>query len=53
MLSDMKKTTGDRAKVTNWLGRIGETNTQIIAEVLDACAKDDECRRYFIKRSIE
>lgn len=53
MLSDMKKNAGDRAKVTDWLSRIGETNPQIIKEVLDACAKDDDCRRYFVKRSQE
>ncbi len=36
-----------------WLAHIKETDTAIIADVLDSCRKNLDTRRYFLKRSEE
>ena len=44
--------TGDEERaVLRWLERIGETDPATIAEVLTACRRDIEARRYFLERA--
>jgi hypothetical protein len=43
----------DAHLIRSWLASIGETDAQIINEVLENCARDDSCRRYFLERAAE
>jgi hypothetical protein len=36
-----------------WLDRIGETDEEVIAEVLEKCRSDPEARRYYLCRATE
>jgi hypothetical protein len=50
MLNAVKKGLNDKAKVSEWLDKIGETDQTIRDEVLAGCAADKEARAYFVKR---
>lgn len=39
--------------VLRWLVYIGETDREIIAEVLERCRVDSEAKRYFLLRALE
>ena len=41
------------AAVLDWLDHIGETDPVTIAEVLTACRRQEETRRYFVSRATE
>lgn len=43
----------DAHLIRSWLEWIGETDAQIINEVLENCARDDGCRRYYLTRAAE
>ena len=49
MLSEVKKSVSDRAKVTAWLESIGAPKDES-DEVLELCAKDTDARRYYVMR---
>lgn len=42
---------GEERAVLTWLARIGETDPATIAEVLVACRRDIQARRYFVERA--
>ena len=44
-------TAGEEHAVLAWLDRIGEADPATIAEVLTACRRDIEARRYFLERA--
>ena len=46
-------TADDLEAIRAWLASIGETDTGIIAEVLEACARDAEVLAYYIGRAGE
>ena len=46
-------TADDQEAIRAWLASIGETDTGIIAEVLEACAHDAEVLAYYIGRAGE
>ena len=52
-LSALKNIGTDRAKVMAWLSHINEFCQEIIDEVIDACVKDPEARKYFVARHDE
>ncbi|MCP5137866.1 MAG: hypothetical protein H6981_13830 [Gammaproteobacteria bacterium] len=43
----------EESNIRAWLAHIDETDSAIIAEVVDKCRNDLEARRYFLKRSEE
>lgn len=43
----------EESSIRAWLAQIDETDSAIIAEVVDKCRNDLEARRYFLKRSKE
>ena len=43
-------TADEERAVLRWLDHIGETDPATIAEVLTACRRDEEARRYFVAR---
>ena len=43
----------EESSILAWLAHIEETDSAIIAEVVDKCRNDREARRYFLKRSEE
>ena len=43
----------EEADILAWLAHIDETESVIIAEVLDSCRTDMDARRYYLKRSEE
>ena len=48
-LADLKNRDTDRKKVNDWLDRIGETDPKCREEVLQACAKDLDARKYYVR----
>ena len=43
----------DEAAIFNWLANIEETDSEIIAEVLDKCRRDPDALTYFLRRAEE
>ena len=52
-LAELKSRDTDRQKVNLWLDHINENDQAIRAEVLENCAKDVECRAYYVSRYME
>jgi hypothetical protein len=44
---------GDLSRIREWCVRIGETDEEVIAEVLEKCRSDPEARRYYLCRATE
>jgi hypothetical protein len=42
----------DEAKVRKWLAHIGETDGEVVAEVLDQCRTDADARKYYIHHAV-
>lgn len=49
-LSGLKTGLSDREKVLEWLRRIGETDPDCIAEVIEQCSSSKEARDYYLSR---
>jgi hypothetical protein len=43
----------DRERVLEWLKFIGETDPDVIGEVLETCRNDKEARKFFVMQSEE
>ena len=43
----------EESRIQKWLAHIEETDSAIIAEILDKCRVDSKARQYFLKRSEE
>lgn len=50
---DDRGTAGDETAIRSWLALINETDTGVIAEVLDKCRTDSSARAYFLRRAEE
>lgn len=44
---------GDLSRIREWCVRIGETDEEVIAEVLEKCHTDPEALRYYLSRATE
>jgi hypothetical protein len=43
----------EKTVILNWLTAIGETDPDVIAEVVESARRDTEARGYFLKRARE
>lgn len=46
-------TAEEETAIRAWLAHIEETDTDLIAEVLNQCRTDEEARAYFLRRAAE
>lgn len=44
---------GEESMVMAWLAQIGETDPATVGEVVDACRRDEDARRYFLGRAAQ